>query len=122
MCAFPEANLRDVFLVFQILKPDWKSGIKNTVMSKEEIRKKIDEVDEKIVSFLVRRMELALEIGRLKKSAHEPVRDPAREAALLEKIAGMTVPPLNGADIKEIFKSIISVSRRLQSNKIDEEK
>ncbi len=91
-------------------------------MSKEELRKRIDEVDEEIVSLLIRRMKFALEIGELKKSSGEAVRDSGREAALLEKVGGMATHPLAGADLKIIFDTIMSVSRRLQNEKQEKEK
>ena len=51
-----------------------------------EARKEIDRLDDQLIALLEKRMALAEEIGRVKKAAGKPVRDPAREEQILQKI------------------------------------
>lgn len=83
-------------------------------MSLEEIRKKIDLIDEQIVELLNRRAELALKTGNIKKSLGEPVRDLERENQVIEHVSSVNRGVLSSHAIKKIFKIIISVCAELQ--------
>lgn len=82
--------------------------------SKQEIRDAIDSIDKKLVALLGARMESALEMGALKKATGQPVLDKKREQALLGKIVGYPKGPLDPEGLKEIYETIMKVSRRLQ--------
>lgn len=86
------------------------------MLSKEEIRGKIDSIDAEIISLLRLRMELAKQIGRLKLEAGEPVRDGQRERTLIEKLTQNDASPMDANGIKEIYEAVMNVSRRLQED------
>ena len=65
----------------------------------EDIRRMIDRVDSEIISLLEERMSLCRRIGEAKRRSGRPVRDPAREAEVLER-AGR---------FREVFKAIIEL-------------
>ena len=79
------------------------------------IRQKIDTIDDSIATLLVRRLELSLRVGELKKLNKIPVLDTKREESILGRIANHIPDELNMA-ILGIFKTIIIQSRKLQSH------
>jgi chorismate mutase/prephenate dehydratase len=65
------------------------------------------------VALLNDRARVSLEVGRV-KAADAPVFVPAREAELLERLAGLNSGPLSAEDLTAIYRDILSSSRRLQ--------
>lgn len=55
----------------------------------DRLRERISEVDEELVGLVRERRDLAVEIGRLKAQLGLPVMDPAREAAVVRRVAGL---------------------------------
>ena len=55
----------------------------------EELRMRILEVDEALVELVGERKALVLEIGRIKGELGLPVLDPAREAAVVRRVAAL---------------------------------
>lgn len=55
----------------------------------DRLRERISEVDEELVGLVRERRDLAVEIGRLKAELGLPVMDPAREAAVVRRVAGL---------------------------------
>jgi chorismate mutase / prephenate dehydratase len=80
----------------------------------QESRKKIDEVDRKMVELFETRMKLAMDIADYKRSVGKPVYDAAREDEKLTTLMAMTENEFNQKAIADLFKQIMSMSRRLQ--------
>jgi len=78
------------------------------------IRKKIDRIDQKIMSLLVQRAGLALQIGQYKKEHQLPVYEPAREQEVCARAAQLSRHPLSKTNAKNIFHAIIRVMRSIQ--------
>jgi chorismate mutase/prephenate dehydratase len=78
-----------------------------------ELRERIDAIDEQLVAMLNDRARISLEVGRVKGS-DAAVFVPAREAELLERLAGLNAGPLGIEDLTAIYRDILSSSRRLQ--------
>ncbi len=57
-------------------------------------RKKIDEIDQKLVEMLNERAQAAQEIGRLKRNSQLPIYEPDRERIVLEQVQAMNQGPL----------------------------
>ena len=55
----------------------------------EEIRKRIDDVDRRLIALLAERGSLVQEVVHYKRAHHMPVVDRAREDRMLERIAGL---------------------------------
>ncbi len=85
---------------------------KNTVSPLSDMRAQIDDIDEKIISLLDKRMELASKIGDYKKNANIATKDNLREKEILEKAGGFS----------EIYQKIFEHSRRLQDTKQHKDK
>ncbi|MCR4335790.1 MAG: prephenate dehydratase [archaeon] len=82
----------------------------------EKQRKEIDEVDEKILELLGKRIGLAKEIGQEKKQENISIYDPVREQEVLEKLHKKNKGTMEMKDLEGIFKEIFSASRKAQGN------
>lgn len=78
------------------------------------LRRKIDALDEQIMALLNQRLEVARQIGRLKRSNGEPVLDAARESQVLARLRRLNPGPLSDDDVWAIFGEVMSAARRLQ--------
>ena len=83
-----------------------------------EWRKKIDELDRKMVELLNERAKAAQEIGRLKRSTAMPIYEPDREKKIFENVKAVNKGPLSGLDLTQVFERIIDIMRNLQKNEI----
>jgi chorismate mutase len=80
----------------------------------KEKRKKIDLIDQKLLSVLNQRLRIALEIGKIKKQMGTKIYDPKREREVLERLRLKSRGPLGRKDLEKIFKMIMKVCRRGQ--------
>lgn len=79
-----------------------------------EVRKRIDLLDDVLLRIFNERARLALEIGRLKKSAGLPVFDPAREKRIFARMKEENPGPLDDGAIVRLFERVVDESRRLE--------
>ena len=86
----------------------------------ERSRREIDALDDQLVALLERRAGCALAIGRAKRAAGVPVRDAAREAAVLERVAARAHGPLDARSIERVFKTILDVVREVEAAHTEE--
>jgi chorismate mutase len=77
-------------------------------------RKKIDELDQRLVELLSERARAAVEIGRLKRDTSLPIYEPERERVVFENVQRMNPGPLPGRDLVRIFERIMDVMRNIQ--------
>lgn len=82
--------------------------------SLEQLRRRIDQLDEQIVALLNQRATCALAIGRLKEAAGLPVYQPTREADVLANVRTHNTGPLDAAAMTRLFERIIDEARRLE--------
>ncbi|HKW01287.1 MAG TPA: chorismate mutase [Vicinamibacterales bacterium] len=78
------------------------------------LRAKIDEIDAQLVALLNARAACALEIGEIKEQIHEPIYQPAREAAVLANVRAANRGPLKDDAMTRLFERIIDEARRLE--------
>jgi chorismate mutase len=83
-------------------------------MSVEDWRRKIDEIDRKLVELLNERSHCVLEIGRLKKVDGMPLYQPDRERQVLEAVEAVNRGPLSGAAIRRLFERILDEARSVE--------
>jgi len=87
-------------------------------MSVDDIRKKIDAVDEELLELLDRRAKLVREVGKKKKDVAKQVYDPEREREIFDRLekklerSKKSVFP--GAGIRPVFREIISACLSLE--------
>ena len=77
-------------------------------------RRKIDDIDRKLLPLLNQRLRIALECGKIKKEMGKKFYDPKREAEVLERLRIENRGPLREKDLKKVFRTIIGVCRRSQ--------
>ena len=74
-------------------------------------RRRIDEIDKKLVKLLNERSQCALEIGRIKQESNIPLYQPDRENEVLENAENENKGPLTDAAIRRLFERIIDEAR-----------
>jgi len=74
-------------------------------------RRRIDEIDKKLVELLNERSQCALEIGRIKQESNIPLYQPDRENEVLENAERENKGPLSDAAIRRLFERIIDEAR-----------
>jgi len=93
---------------------DDDAGIRSERRHVEELRHRIDELDDALVRLLNARAACALEVGRAKKRLGLEIYQPSREAEVLAHVQGINRGPLNDAAIRRLFERIIDEARRLE--------
>jgi chorismate mutase-like protein len=87
-------------------------------MDIEDWRKKIDELDRKLVALLSERARAAVEVGKLKRNTSMPIYEPDRERIVFENVQATNPGPLPGRDLVRIYERIIDVMRNIQKEEI----
>src|SRR3981081_3080044 len=81
-------------------------------------RKKIDELDRKLVELLNQRASAAVEIGRLKRNTDLPIYEPEREREVIANAQKASGGPLVSRDPAQNYERIMDVVRSLQNHEI----
>lgn len=84
----------------------------------DELRARILELDASLVELVGERRDLVLEVGRLKGSMGMPVLDPAREARVVRRAAGLARD--QGVDeemVRDVIWRIIAAARDAQEER-----
>ncbi|HXJ86410.1 MAG TPA: chorismate mutase [Candidatus Binatia bacterium] len=87
-------------------------------MDIEDWRKKIDELDCRMVALLSERAKAAIAIGKLKRDTSLPIYEPDRERVVFENVQNVNQGPLPGRDLVRIYERIIDVMRNIQKEEI----
>jgi chorismate mutase len=81
-------------------------------------RKKIDELDCRLVELLNARAHAAHEIGKLKRNTSMPIYEPEREKTIFENVCRANRGPLPDSELRQVYERIIDVMRNIQKNEI----
>ena len=81
-----------------------------------ELRNKIDEYDDKILTLVTKRLEISDKIGSIKKKSNLEILDKNRENEIISRLA-KKFKMLKKDHIKSIFNQIFNVSRLIQKGK-----
>jgi chorismate mutase len=90
-------------------------------MSVEDWRRKIDEIDRKLVELLNERSQCVVEIGRLKKLDGSPLYQPDRECEVLAGVERANRGPLSGAAVRRLFERILDEARSVERTVMHDE-
>ena len=85
--------------------------VRGVAMNLSDWRRRIDEIDKKLVALLNERSHCALEIGKLKQAANIPLYQPDRENEVLANAERENPGPLSDAAIRRLFERIIDEAR-----------
>ncbi|MFY0687865.1 MAG: prephenate dehydratase [Cyclobacteriaceae bacterium] len=80
----------------------------------DELRKSIDQIDDKLIQLLNERMENVMQVGKLKRDTKAVIYRPEREKAIIERLSANSHGLLNRAAIEAIFLEIFAVSRNYE--------
>lgn len=78
------------------------------------LRRRIDDLDERIIALLSERGRVAAEIGRLKAAAGTPVYAPDRESEILQRLAQRNPGPFPDSVLRAIYRELMSGSFLLE--------
>lgn len=73
----------------------------------EDLRKQIDEIDDQILDFLIKRMEIVKKVGQLKKKNNIPVFDESRWQKVIKSKKGF---------VKKIYNIIHKEALKIESS------
>jgi chorismate mutase/prephenate dehydratase len=79
-----------------------------------ELRNKIDVLDEEIVNLLNKRTEIALEIGKLKSNSDSSYYVPHREQAIIKRLTTINKGPFPNDGLVNVYSEIMSACRSLE--------
>jgi chorismate mutase len=89
---------------------DWSPG-----EELDRLRDEIVEVDRAIVGLIAQRVDLARQVGPLKRALGMPTLDPPREAAIVRRAGALAREAgLAEDDVRYIFWHLVGLSRRVQ--------
>jgi chorismate mutase / prephenate dehydratase len=80
----------------------------------EDLRKRIDEIDNKLIEILNERMSIIKEVGELKRSSKTAIYRPEREKSIIERLYKNHNGHLSQAAIEAIFMEIFAISRNFE--------
>lgn len=80
----------------------------------EELRLRLDEIDEQIVELYESRMQVCREVGELKVKAGRKVFDRQRERDKLADVSSRVSGDFNKKGVQELYEQLMSMSRKLQ--------
>lgn len=83
----------------------------------ENLRNKIDNIDNQLIKLLEKRFEIAIEIANYKKYNNIPILQKDRENIILNKVKKTSKDELS-RHIINIFKYILSTSKKIQQENI----
>jgi chorismate mutase len=93
-------------------------GKLTALMDITDWRKKIDELDRRLVELLNQRAQAAHEIGKLKRDVGMPIYEPDREQAVFGNVRKLNQGPLPDRDLLRIYERIMDVMRQIQKEEI----
>jgi chorismate mutase len=80
------------------------------------LRTSIEQIDQRIIDLITERVDLSRQVGTLKRTAGLPTLDPAREAAVLRRVAAQArAAQLPDEPVREIFWHVIALCRSAQT-------
>jgi chorismate mutase/prephenate dehydratase len=82
----------------------------------KKLREAIDRIDERLLSLINERAEIARRIGELKGKNAEAIFDPEREEEILKRLEGANPGPLRPQEVRGVFARIIQICRGMESS------
>lgn len=78
------------------------------------LRDQINDIDEKMLQLLEQRFDVVREVGRVKQTAHLPIKDAAREQAVLNRLKAKVDDEALQPAIQAIFQTIMDEAKKLE--------
>jgi chorismate mutase len=85
----------------------------------DDLRERIDSIDDELLRLFNERARLALEIGRMKKNQGLPIHMPSREEQIILRVQQDNPGPLPPTSIARLYQQLIQESRKLEEEDAD---
>lgn len=79
-----------------------------------DLRTQINHIDEQLLQLIVQRFDVVKEVGRVKQTAHLPIKDAAREQAVLNRLKAKVDNEALQPAIQAIFQTIMDEAKKLE--------
>lgn len=89
-------------------------------MDLSELRQQIDEIDNQIVSLYEKRMDVCSQVADYKIATGKKVFDKTREVQKIQNVKCKVKNEFNKTGVEELFEQLMSMSRKLQYQKLSE--
>jgi chorismate mutase len=84
-----------------------------------DLRERINSIDDELLRLFNERAKLALEIGRMKKEQGLPIHIPSREEQIITRVQQENPGPLPPTSIARLYQQLIEESRTLEEEDAD---
>jgi chorismate mutase/prephenate dehydratase len=84
----------------------------------DELRKRLDTIDERLVSLLSQRAQVIQEVADFKWQHHLPVYLPEREVAILARLRATNPGPLSDDALVRIYRVVLEEMRNFEHEQI----
>ena len=84
------------------------------IVDKNQLREKIDVLDEELLKILNKRTEIILEIGKLKADTGSTYYAPHREQEILQRLTALNKGPFPNTALTYVYREIMSACRSLE--------
>lgn len=85
----------------------------------DELRERINSIDDELLRLFNERAKLALEIGRMKKEQGLPIHIPSREEQIITRVQQENPGPLPPTSVARLYQQLIEESRTLEEEDAD---
>lgn len=79
-----------------------------------ELRNQINKVDEQLLRLLEQRFNIVRKVGQVKQAANLPVKDAAREQAVLNRLKTQVADPTLVPAMQAIFQTIMDEAKKME--------
>tara|TARA_A100001037_G_scaffold304138_1_gene340019 strand:- start:24364 stop:24630 length:267 start_codon:yes stop_codon:yes gene_type:complete len=87
-------------------------------MSLEEMRSKIEEIDEKIMELIAERMDIAILIANIKERDGLPITDKNQEKKVMQRVSeNAEIFGMDKEGVEKIFQMLIELNKNKQRRK-----
>ena len=87
-------------------------------MELTEIREMLNALDDALSDLFTQRMALSEEVAYAKRLSGKPIRDPAREQAIIDRLTAK-YDPKYARPIEDLYRTIFEISRNRQKELLD---
>jgi chorismate mutase len=97
-----------------VVRPEDEAVRQRDEAQVNDLRRRIDQIDDQLMRLLNSRSACAVEIGRIKRQIGMPVYQPEREKWILDRAERNNPGPLDSGAVRRVFERVIDESRRLE--------
>ena len=88
------------------------------IMGLDELRERLDVIDEQIMSLLSERAKVVMQVADFKRHHNMPIYIPEREASIIERLRTINPGPLPGDAIERIYRTVVEEMRNFESESL----